>query len=212
MKYNKIFLDLDGTLIDIKHRLYNVFSFIAQTEDVSYEEYWKLRNAGMKQGELLKHLLQYNDEQIEDFRKQWMQLIEAKEWLKYDIPQDGATNLLRSLAAKCQLYLWTNRQSRMNTEWQIARLGWTEKFTQMLVTEQKCGKEALLRAVLKESDKVLVISDAIEDCRIAIEMGYDSVLIDSKMYQWNATDRIDNICYYKNLTEVKEYIFNGMEN
>ncbi len=212
MKYNKIFIDLDGTLIDIKQRLYNVFSYITQREDVSYEEYWKLRRDGMKQGELLRHLFQYNEGQIESFRKQWMQLIESKEWLKCDVPQAGALSLLESIADKTQLYLWTNRQSRTNTEWQVDSLGWTGMFAEMLVTEQTYGKDILLKSVLEESDKILIISDTMEDCKIASELGYDSIMVDSEMYRREPKDIIEKVCYCKNLMEVKEYMFNGVEN
>ena len=44
----KIFWDLDGTILDIRQRLYRLFCELNDTQ-IGFEKYWQLKEAGYNQ-------------------------------------------------------------------------------------------------------------------------------------------------------------------
>jgi phosphoglycolate phosphatase len=62
-----LFLDLDGTLLDSKKRLYKLFDFLVPESDLSYEDYWNLKRNAVGHVDILKDKFNYSDRSIEEF-------------------------------------------------------------------------------------------------------------------------------------------------
>lgn len=152
-----ILFDLDGTLLDSRLRLYNLFNHLVPESKFSFEEYWDLKRQGIGHAEILSTYFHKNEQQIQDFQSQWMSLIEAPEWLKYDVGFEGVTEKLTQLKANNDLYIVTARQLEAPVFDQVEKLGWTNLFTKILVTEQKYSKiELIEQHVNLDVDSVMI--------------------------------------------------------
>lgn len=179
---NKIaFVDLDGTLINVQERLYRLFVKLANVPEVPFEEYWRLKNQGFLQHDMLKRV-GFPEDKIDEFRHNWLFEIEKKEWLSYDFKQPGVEGFLQKLSEQFRLALWTNRQSKENVLWELERLGLIQWFPQILITERKCTKKELLDSVKKNTVECIVIGDTVEDKIAAEECGI-------KFYKYNTDDK-----------------------
>ena len=64
----KIFLDLDGTLIDSKLRLYGLFQELVPESILTYEEYWNYKKDKINHKKILKKYFKFNDCDIKLFQ------------------------------------------------------------------------------------------------------------------------------------------------
>ena len=142
-----IFFDLDGTLIDSKDRLYQLFQHLVPQSGLTYDKYWQLKQNKISHKQILAGQFNYTNEEFATFEANWMARIELKEWLALDKPFNGVGAYLKKLAKQHTLYLVTSRQSEENTLKQITGYGWTPLFKQLLVTKQKIEKAELLKEI-----------------------------------------------------------------
>ena len=163
-----VYLDFDGTLVDVRERLYRLFIFLTDTRKLSFETYWKLKKTGLIQRDMLKRAGYTGD--AEEFSKKWLEQVEQTQWLQYDRKFDYTEYLIRALQQEYQCVLWTNRQSRERLLWELERMELSDCFEQILVTEQKRSKSDLI-ASASTNPKNLVIGDTHEDELAAKENG-----------------------------------------
>lgn len=159
----KLFIDFDGTIIDNSKRIYTLFKQLSNCSNLSYDDYWELRNQGNNQKEMLSILTSYCDDEILEFKKNWIEKIENEELLSLDALVDGVEVFLREASCFYEIILWTNRQKSECVFHQINQLGISEYFVKVLVTEQKKSKKQLLIDGDADSTSI-VIGDTSEDC------------------------------------------------
>jgi phosphoglycolate phosphatase len=170
-----LFFDLDGTLIDSRQRLYNLFQRLVPQSDLTFEEYWNLKRQKIGHQKILMEQFGYNEQTVSVFEKEWLDLIETEEYLSYDKPFDFTKHVLQTLKAKNhKLYLITARQSKEKTLKQLNDLGLSCFFEGVFITESKKTKFDLI----KESKIQLLPNDIlIGDTGIDIKTAKDLNLI-----------------------------------
>lgn len=162
-----IVLDLDGTLIDSKLRLYRLFQALATETSLSYEEYWALKKTRTSNSTILSSRLGYDETQIADFLAQWMSLIETPSFLALDSNFDGIHAALGALQRDADLHVCTARQLRESVMKQLVSLNLLQYFEQVLVTEHKYSKEALILAnVASLSSNDWLVGDTGKDIQV----------------------------------------------
>ncbi|TFC70747.1 HAD family hydrolase [Cryobacterium sp. TMS1-20-1] len=139
-----IVFDLDGTLLDSKARLYELFQHLVPSSLLSYKQYWELKGNKFTNQIILAERFAYDNEATAAFVKDWMQLIETPEFLALDSNFSGMHDALSRLREQADLYVCTARQDRAAALDQLERLGLLEYFGQVLVTEQRTTKETLI--------------------------------------------------------------------
>ena len=140
-----IFFDLDGTLIDSKLRLYKLFQFLVVESDLTYDEYWHLKQQKISNQAILATRFAYSELMIQSFVDKWMKLIEHQDFLKFDKVIDGVENVLRNLQQQqLSLYVCTARQYQKPAVKQLEDFGLKVFFQQIFVTEQKFSKDELI--------------------------------------------------------------------
>ncbi len=139
-----IFFDLDGTLIDSRERLYQLFQKLVPQSKLSFDKYWSYKRNKIGHSEILVTHFNYSDNGIAEFQNKWMQEIELSEWLVLDKPFEGVTPFLNQLKQECNLFVVTARQFESQAIKQIDQLGWSNIFSDILVTNQKFEKYDLL--------------------------------------------------------------------
>jgi len=150
-----LFIDLDGTLLDSKQRLYQLFNDLIVQSELTYNDYWSLKYEGLNHHKILQEKFGFSIEEISSFEVSWMKAIESSAYLKLDIPFSGIQEWLALKKSKYNLYLVTARQSIDAVNRQLVECKIYEYFDQILVTEQKKTKEQLI----KEANIVLTEND-----------------------------------------------------
>lgn len=148
-----IFFDLDGTLLDSRQRLYQLFQELVVDSKFSFDDYWELKRNKISHKQILLNQFKYTEKKYLEFEEEWMSKIELPEYLDKDIPFEGVTLFLENVKQNHCLYLVTARQSKILAENQIKKLGWENIFVEILVTLQKQEKHQLI------SDNVIVNSE-----------------------------------------------------
>jgi phosphoglycolate phosphatase-like HAD superfamily hydrolase len=121
----KIFLDLDGTLLDIENRYLNLFNYICKIfniDNVSPIFFWKRKREGETNIQILKNY-GFDDKLLYNFQNFWISSIESNFWLGFDKLQDDAYDFLNYLDdQKFGIYLLTGRNNRVELIQQLKRL------------------------------------------------------------------------------------------
>lgn len=166
----KLFFDLDGTLIDSKERLYELFQHLVPESVLSFDEYWNFKQNKIDHHTLLTEHFNYSTEKFEMFQKEWLSLIETDEWLSYDKPFDNVTDLLHLLKEEFELYLVTARQCELKVSEQIEKFNWQHIFTSVLVTSRLTEKDVLIKKYKPTSEDWL-IGDTGYDIKTGKQLG-----------------------------------------
>lgn len=162
-----IILDLDGTLIDSKLRLYRLFQDLVPNSSLSYEQYWAFKQNKISNEALLSTHLGYGEDEITGFRAQWMALIESPSYLSLDSNFAGIETALVGLQQVANLYVCTARQLRQPALDQLASLNLLKFFKQVLVTEQKYTKQSLIASNVADlSSKDWIVGDTGKDIQV----------------------------------------------
>ena len=178
-----IFFDLDGTLIDSKNRMYQLFCFLIPDNNLTYEEYWTLKKNKIDHKKIILQYLNYPESFYNEFNQKWMNLIEDEDWLKLDKPFFNVINILKKLSNNYDLYLVTARQSKELVVKQMNNLGMKEFFKNILVTHQKEEKHNLILNNVNVTSYDFIIGDTGKDIEagkrinirtIAVTTGFQS--------------------------------------
>lgn len=167
-----LFFDFDGTLIDSKPRLFHLFQYLVKRSTLTYDEYWDRKCAGMGHEAILKTDFDYTEDQIAQFQTDWLRLIEAPIWIKYDQPFAGVSEYLQTLQlGGHQLYLVTARQRESVVFDQLSSFGWLRLFAGVFVTQQRYEKDALIRNRVEVCSTDWFIGDTGKDIQAGKALG-----------------------------------------
>jgi phosphoglycolate phosphatase-like HAD superfamily hydrolase len=147
----KIYLDLDGTILDVSQRHYAVHSLIMDKlnikDGLSEGKYWELKRAK-------KHPFYYNRRVSKGLKKKysdlWLRLIEQKKYLSYDKVRPYAKKALNQLSKNNILNLITIRQSKKNLLWQLRNHGLVKYFNRILVSNTINKVDAKVKLIKKD--------------------------------------------------------------
>lgn len=174
----KIIFDLDGTLIDSKLRLYKLFCHLVPQATLTFEEYWNYKFAGKSNLNILESEFGFTQNKLNQFNKEWMSLIEHKDFLALDTPIPGVINFLTSIQGKAELYLCTARQSYAGAIEQLKILGLHDFFIKILVTQQIKTKSELIRAEIDSlNQNDWIIGDMGKDVQVGRELGISTCAV-----------------------------------
>jgi len=160
---DRLFLDLDGTLVDSRERQYRLFMELAPGCGLSFDAYWTHKRANVNQGELLRRHADFTAEQARAFKAAWLTRIEEPARLELDTVLPGVPAFLERARQSHALYVVTGRQDHDRLLAQLRRLGLFEFFTDILNTGQRCSKAELIRARASWQASDLMVGDTGED-------------------------------------------------
>lgn len=173
-----LFFDLDGTLIDSKLRLFNLFKYLVPNSELNFEEYWELKKQKKSHKNILTSLYDYSEKNLITFEQKWMPLIEDKAYLKLDEPFTGVTEYLQQLNKdNLSIYIVTARQNKDIALKQINSFGWGDLIKAVLVTEQKDNKENLIVPFLEIDKTNWIIGDTDSDIKVGKKLGISTVAV-----------------------------------
>ena len=176
----RVFFDFDGTLIDSRRRLYELFKSMVPESNFSFDEYWLLKRSGFSHSYILGKEYKYHHDQIKQFTLDWMHLIEDEKWIKYDTDYEGVTEHLDFLTKKKnKLYLTTNRQKKDIVLKQVEQLKWTHFFEEILVTEQTTTKYNIIKPYVLNKNECYLVADTGKDIEEGKQLGIHTIAVTS---------------------------------
>jgi phosphoglycolate phosphatase len=198
-----LFFDLDGTLIDSRQRLYQLFQYLVPQSRLSFDDYWNLKRNNINNELILKERFNTDNYEYGKFETDWMKLIETEEYLNLDQPFVGVSEYLNHLKdSGMSLYISTSRQFRQSVIYQLDRFGWSNFFEVLLVTGQKFKKEELIRPFVKSTSNSWIIGDTGQDIIAGKLLGQKTVAVLSGFLNYNilATYKpdliVDNVIHF----------------
>lgn len=181
MKYNPVFIDLDGTLTEISQRHYSVYTQCCRlfhAAPVSYDEYWKCKRNNVSWSVILKKNGIESEEK--QFLEEFIKLIESKEQLQKDKLLPGTLEVLQDLRKHSKLTLVSLRRNREELLHQLSELGIKKIFTAVLsghseTKEGTLNKKSEIIASWEEYENGVIIGDTEADIAAAKQLNIDSI-------------------------------------
>lgn len=167
---NLIF-DLDGTLINSRLRLYRLFQQLVPESNMSHDSYWSFKQEKVSNETILANVFRFDTVRINRFIADWMNHIEAPEFLALDTNLPGMHEALRRLSKQARLHICTARQHRQPAVDQLDRLGLLSFFDSVMVTEQSRCKVELIEAVSGLGPQDWIIGDTGKDIQVGKALG-----------------------------------------
>lgn len=134
MKYDYIFVDLDGPILDGRYRHYNCYKDILKKYGgclVGLEQYWEMKRDRVSRKYLLE-ISQFGGT-YDQYMKEWLKRIELREYLEYDLLQENAVLALQKLRnMTSNLFLVTMRENYDNLIWQLNKLNIYDLFNRVI--------------------------------------------------------------------------------
>ncbi len=180
-----LWLDLDGTLLDVTERYFQLHRQLCAELDlssaVSRKDYWELKKCSTPLPRLLG--LAETDPRLPVYRKKWLSEIETEVRLEADTLFPFAMETLESLRRSHRLRLITQRRNSSTARIQIRRLGLQNQFEQVLVAETLLSDapgETKAYAIRKQSTgslQEIVVGDTEYDILAARQLGLRSAAV-----------------------------------
>ena len=124
----KIFLDLDGTILDVSRRYYRIYSEVLKGlggEPVGMEAYWEMKKERVPEDKIAG----LKDEAFARYSSERTAKMESAEYLALDTLLDGACDTIRGLSERHELFIVTMRKKRGLLICQLMDLGVYGSFT-----------------------------------------------------------------------------------
>jgi phosphoglycolate phosphatase-like HAD superfamily hydrolase len=179
-----IFLDFDGVLLDVSERYFRVHRALINPcpgAGLDRALYWNMK----RQGRPIRHILEADGAGEVDeatYRKRWVEMIEAREFLVHDVLIPGTREIVASLAHRHPLVLVTLRQEPDHLAMQLDELKLRPFFEAVLVASPVSGVASAVKAgLLRESGWLrpgaLIVGDTEVDIRAGKAAGIKTVAV-----------------------------------
>lgn len=176
-----IFFDLDGPILDVSRRHYEVYRSIlheAHKPVIPYEQYWKEKRARRSHREVLSHTA--GKDFYKSFTQQWFDKIEREDYLQLDTIWPWVKDVLADLYRKHDIYVITSRSNPERLRKQLDWLGLTRWFKNILCrpARQNAAHEkvtAIRERFLGVPPKGTIVGDTEADIECGKELGFITV-------------------------------------
>lgn len=154
-----LFLDFDGTLIDLWPRFHAVFCELSDTSGLTLNEYKRVKRELARDEAVAEHL--HVHLRSDYFQKKRI-LLESKRFLKLDRLFWNPSRLNTLLERKKNVLLLTKRRHPKNLEWELNRLGL--RMPAQIVSDQSKAEWIRLHYPAENS---VIIGDSLSDLEVA---------------------------------------------
>ena len=174
----KIFIDLDGTLIDPKLRCYSIYNYLVNgmgyyTYDM--DTYWKMKRDKISEEVIVSKSMPLA--YVKYYFEQRFNLIEAMEYLALDTFFDGVHSVLDKWSINHELYIVTLRKNKANIDSQLKNLDLYKYFTHVYSAHD--DKTVVMRNEITNYNDCIIIGDTEEDILDGKSIGIRTVAVSS---------------------------------
>jgi phosphoglycolate phosphatase-like HAD superfamily hydrolase len=178
-KFKNIFLDLDGTVLEERHRHFNCYhdtiiedGGISLTED----EYWEAKRNKIDRNTILERSSYPKDYQL--FLNKWLNRIEMKKYLEYETLKPKALETLKTWRTISeQIVIVTMREKPRNLMWQVKSLGILPLVDKILRCSPKNEKSKIEALNCIDTNMSVFIGDTEVDMQTARSLGIIAIAV-----------------------------------
>jgi phosphoglycolate phosphatase-like HAD superfamily hydrolase len=178
----KVFLDLDGPILDVSQRYYTIYTDLlgaAGHRPLSKADYWRAKRNRTPEAEILRCTCP--EPFIAAYLQQRLAVIEAPRYLLLDEVWEDARKALDDWYRRHTLFLVTLRNRRAALEEQLDHLGLLSCFTHVYSEDNNEGnaqvKERLIRSEIDDPTQCLIIGDTEADLEAGKALGIGTVAV-----------------------------------
>lgn len=165
----KIFLDVDGPILDVSERYYAVHCAIAG-DSISLEFFWQQKRAGLGGRAIVEH--NGLDVAADEYSRRWVAEIEAAEHMHLDALQPGVLDAMDALRAMGTVTFVSLRQNGEQLQAQLRALGVARDETILSASPLSGHGPSLKVELVREHVGECTLADVmVGDTRIDLEAG-----------------------------------------
>ena len=164
----RVFLDVDGPILDVSARYYAVHVAIAG-DSMSRDFFWEQKRAGMGGRAIVEH--NGLDVSADEYSRRWVAEIEAAEHMHLDVLQPGVFEAMDALRSFATVTFVSLRQNGPQLRAQLRRLG-VAKDEAILSASPLDGHGPELKVELIRAHGFDAADAIIGDTRIDLEAGH----------------------------------------
>lgn len=180
----EIYLDLDGSLLDVSNRHYAIYSDLLKREGytpLDRSSYWSLKRLSFEESAIVAHSCPAGF--VEDYLVERQNLVEDPAYLTLDRLQPGAVERLKGWAGKHELIVVTLRRNYQSLIPQLEYFGIRRLLADVLVGSIGCpgwrAKKERIEMRMRDASNTLVIGDSEADMLAAHALELPSVAVTS---------------------------------
>lgn len=188
-----IFFDLDGTLLNIDNRWYQLHLDLSKYYNfrpLSKKDYLEEKKNGLKEEKIIEKT-DIQDKKIILYVKKRIKLIETQKYLQFDSLKAGVTELLDKLLINHRLILVTKRTKINNCLNELKKFHLLSYFSKILITKQ--GEKYLIikkNFKIDEIKNALFIGDTEQDFQQARILHCKNILITDGARKKNQLEKL----------------------
>lgn len=198
---DKIFLDLDGTLINIDGRWYALHADLSkkyEAKPIQKQKYLVMKKSGIPESEIMNKS-DIKKDYLNKYLRERIEKIESKEYLKFDKLKNGARQFLKKLQLNYEIILLTNRKNRLDCLGELQKLK-IFNFFDRLYTLRKYSKEQVLK--LEKTNNSIYVGDTLDDYKLAVNLGVKPFILTDGARSRESMHGIGRVFLFNNLKEI----------
>ena len=202
-----IIFDLDGTLINVSERLYELHSDLSRkykSKKFNKTIYLKLKRKGISEEEIMRDKLK--PVQLSQYLRKRKSLIESKHYLQYDQLKPGVRTLLQRLSATSNLYLTTARSNGPGLKAQLKKIDITKYFLAVIGSSSvDIRKNKLEQCIKLHKSRSYLIGDTQADYQLAKILKIKCLLVCDGTRNKKYLNRLNPDAVFDRITSLDEY-------
>lgn len=205
MARQAIAFDLDGTLVDVSIRDYQIYKDLVNRlggNPISFDEYWPLRRAKTDIHKILENSGIHEPRAVAYFLINRKTLMEDKEYLRLDRIFPDVIKLLSELSKDYFIYILTIRHNCLNTEAQLQLLG-INQYNNVIVEGNKEQHMSFI------PNLAYMIGDTENDILPANNLGITSIAVTTGIRNRKLLQEMSPKYIIDNIAEVKDIVYGG---
>lgn len=206
-----IFLDLDGTILDVSDRIYNLYKLILKSNKknfLSKKEYINLKQ-NKTDNKIILAKTKAKDI-LNDFNTQWKEKIEEKDFLALDKVSIKTRKILAKLKKQYRLVLVTLRDNSKNLKWELKTKNIDKMFDNVLSIS---GNKDKLRYITKYKliknykgkNKFCIVGDTETDILAGKKAKIKTIAVISGMRSADFLKKYNPDCSIKNFWSINGF-------
>ncbi len=174
-----LFVDLDGTLLDINTRLYKLHLDLCKKYDIKpmkKNSYIALKRSMVREKQLIRRLTG-SKTAIKNYLRERARAIESPNYLKLDKPLAKNVTTLKKLKKAYRLILLTNRKNRKDLLHQLKNHKLLGLFFEIYNAGYLGTKEQILKKCYYLAKDSYIIGDTVEDASLGKKLGIKVIIV-----------------------------------
>lgn len=209
-----IFLDLDGTILDIKEKYYFAHQqacYFVKLPPLDFHIYWRLKRKGCKEKDIFFKF--YRDASLSIFKKydkKRIFILETPEALRRDKLSVKIRQPLENLSCRFDLYLVTSRRTESRLRWQMNNLDIKKYFKKILCSpvedDPVKSKLKTIKQQITPKDKDIIVGDTEVEILVGKSLNIRNVALYSGIRNRNFLLKFNPEYIFKNFYQFYRFI------